>query len=63
MQVQSTVLQTSAPPVINILLVEDDALLALAEKRELERFGYSVRSVANGEEAAKMALGICPSST
>ena len=34
-----------------ILLVEDEALIALAETKTLERYGFSVMSVLSGEEA------------
>jgi CheY-like chemotaxis protein len=34
-----------------ILLVEDEALIAMAETATLERHGYAVRTVANGEAA------------
>lgn len=35
----------------NILLVEDEALLAMNEKMQLENYGYAVRTVATGEKA------------
>lgn len=35
----------------NVLLVEDEALLAMTEKMQLEKYGYSVRTVATGEKA------------
>lgn len=34
-----------------ILLVEDEALIAMAEKDELESYGYLVQTVASGEQA------------
>lgn len=34
-----------------LLLVEDEALIALAEKAQLERYGYVVKTVATGEHA------------
>ena len=37
-----------------ILLVEDEAVIALAEKKALERYGYSVLIVHSGEEAVEM---------
>jgi len=36
-----------------ILLVEDEAIIAMTEKMELEKFGYSVRTVATGEKAVE----------
>jgi PAS domain S-box-containing protein len=38
-----------------ILLVEDEALIALAEQKALERLGYSVKIVHSGEAAVEMA--------
>jgi PAS domain S-box-containing protein len=38
-----------------ILLVEDEALIAMAEKVTLERYGFNVISAHNGEEAIKTA--------
>ncbi|MBN2510891.1 MAG: PAS domain S-box protein [Spirochaetales bacterium] len=35
----------------NILLVEDEAIIALHEKSQLESYGYSVHTVLKGEEA------------
>jgi PAS domain S-box-containing protein len=35
----------------SILLVEDEALIAMAEKKQLEKYGYSVRTVTSGEKA------------
>ncbi|MBU0935064.1 MAG: PAS domain S-box protein, partial [Spirochaetes bacterium] len=37
----------------NILLVEDEAILALSEKMQLERYGYAVRIVNTGEKAVE----------
>jgi PAS domain S-box-containing protein len=34
-----------------LLLVEDEAMLAMGQKRDLEKYGYDVRFVASGEEA------------
>ncbi len=34
-----------------ILLVEDEAILAMTEKLELEKYGYIVKTVSNGEKA------------
>jgi len=34
-----------------ILLVEDDAIIALTEKMSLETYGYSVVTVSSGEKA------------
>lgn len=34
-----------------ILLVEDEILIARAEKQDLERFGYNVLTVHSGEDA------------
>ncbi|TGL56393.1 response regulator [Leptospira ognonensis] len=39
-----------------ILLVEDNAVIALQEKRELEKFGYAVKHVLNGETAIETIL-------
>lgn len=36
-----------------LLLVEDEALIALSQKKELERAGYSVETVHTGEQACK----------
>ncbi len=38
-------------PPKTVLLVEDDAVIALTEKRTLEGFGYAVKTAVNGEEA------------
>lgn len=38
----------------NILLVEDEALIALSEKRQLERQGYRVVVVSSGERAIEL---------
>ena len=40
----------------SILLVEDEALIALGEKNELERYGYAVTHVLGGEDAVRAAL-------
>ncbi len=40
-----------------ILLVEDEALIALSEKRALEKYGYEVSVAASGEEAIEAAFG------
>jgi PAS domain S-box-containing protein len=40
---------------MNILLVEDEAIIALNERLTLERSGYSVRTAASAEEAVRMA--------
>ena len=37
----------------SILLVEDEAILAMNEKRELEEYGYNIQLVHNGENAIK----------
>ena len=37
-----------------ILLVEDEAIIALSTKRGLEKYGYSVISAGTGEKAVKM---------
>lgn len=44
------------PPVKTILLVEDEAILALAEARTIESFGYEAISVSSGEDAIAAAL-------
>lgn len=36
-----------------ILLVEDEAVIAMSEKMELEKFGYAVRTVTTGEKAVE----------
>ena len=36
-----------------ILLVEDEAILALTEKMQLEKYGYTVRTVPSGEKAVE----------
>ncbi|MDF3821250.1 PAS domain S-box protein [Leptospira sp. 96542] len=43
-------------PEKSILLVEDEALLAMMEKSQLEREGYSVRHVMDGESALELIL-------
>ena len=37
-----------------ILLVEDEVLIAVSEKQELEEFGYNVQHVINGEKAIQL---------
>ena len=37
-----------------LLLVEDEAILALTEKRDLEKYGYSVHHVNTGEKAVQV---------
>ncbi|MCW7473883.1 hypothetical protein CH369_04185 [Leptospira levettii] len=39
---------------LNVLLVEDEAILALAEKRNLESYGYSVLWASSGEDAIEL---------
>jgi PAS domain S-box-containing protein len=41
-----------------LLLVEDEAILAMAERQELEQIGYSVHHVTSGEKAVESALGL-----
>lgn len=36
-----------------ILLVEDEFLIAMSAKMELEKYGYAIKTVPNGEEAIK----------
>ena len=43
-------------PAKHILLVEDQAIIALDEARKIERFGYRVSIASTGEEAVKMVL-------
>jgi len=43
-------------PQKRILLVEDEAITALAEKNKLQKYGYDVISVLSGEEAVEIAL-------
>jgi len=38
-----------------ILLVEDQTIVALAERKMLERFGYAVETAATGERAVELA--------
>lgn len=40
-----------------ILLVEDEAIVAMAEKSQLERFGYGVITANSGERAVELAKG------
>ena len=40
-----------------ILLVEDEALIALSEKMQLEKCGYAVRTVSSGEAAVEAVQG------
>jgi PAS domain S-box-containing protein len=40
-----------------LLLVEDEAIIALSEKKELEKMGYAVDHALNGEAAIAMAKG------
>ena len=40
----------------NLLLVEDEAITAKVQKKELENYGYSVQNVSNGEDAVEKAL-------
>lgn len=43
-----------------ILLVEDEPIIALSQKRQLESYGYSVTHVSTGEDALKiMGVGAC----
>ncbi len=44
------------PLVQKILLVEDEAIISLAEAKTIKRFGYEVISVSSGEDAVKVAL-------
>ncbi|RKX90731.1 MAG: response regulator [Spirochaetes bacterium] len=39
-----------------LLYVEDEIIIALAKKRELERFGYRVIISSNGKDAVKEAI-------
>jgi PAS domain S-box-containing protein len=41
-----------------ILLVEDERIVALMEKKTLEGFGYSVLTASSGEEAEEAACGV-----
>jgi len=38
-----------------ILLVEDEAITAMAEKKDLQKYGYNVHHVLNGEDAVQKA--------
>src|SRR6056297_1805964 len=40
-----------------LLLVEDEILIAMQEQKDLEDFGYHVRSVYSGEEAVELFSG------
>ena len=42
-------------PQKTVLLVEDEAIIALAQAQTVRSFGYRVVSVASGEEALKIA--------
>lgn len=45
----------------NVLIVEDEILIALNLKRDLERYGYGVRDIiASGEEAIRCMESDCP---
>ena len=44
----------------NILLVEDEPIIAMAEKHVLEKFGYSVFLASTGEEAVKSVNTAAP---
>jgi CheY-like chemotaxis protein len=37
----------------NILLVEDEAIIALSEKKQLEKYGYAVKTVTSGQAAVR----------
>lgn len=39
-----------------ILLVEDEVIIAMAVKKQLEKYGYYVTRVASGEEAVRLSL-------
>ena len=39
----------------HLLLVEDDALIAMSEQMELERYGYQVALAGTGEEAIEIS--------
>ncbi len=39
-----------------ILLIEDEALIALNEKQELEKYGYTVIHVADGNKAVRTVV-------
>jgi CheY-like chemotaxis protein len=41
---------------INLLLVEDDLMLAAIEKKQLNGFGYAIRHVTSGEDAVDVGL-------
>lgn len=45
---------SQSPPQIRILLVEDEALIALFERQKLEQEGYQVLVAATGEEAVEI---------
>jgi PAS domain S-box-containing protein len=47
----------SARPKKTILLVEDEALIALAEAQTIEGFGYNVLMAKSGEKAVEIATG------
>jgi len=38
----------------HILMVEDEAILAMSEKLQLEKYGYAVRTVTTGEDAVEL---------
>lgn len=39
-----------------ILLVEDEVIIAMMEKQQLEKYGYNVHHITNGEDAIRIAL-------
>ena len=41
-----------------ILLVEDEAIIALSEKKSLERYGYKVITAKSGENAIEIIKNI-----
>ena len=47
----------SGKNIITLLLVEDEAITATLEKKQLEGIGYAVNHVLNGEDAVQTALG------
>ncbi|MFZ5368849.1 MAG: hypothetical protein ACOZCE_11505, partial [Spirochaetota bacterium] len=42
------------PKNVSILLVEDEILVAVLQKKQLENFGYSVHHAKTGEEAVQL---------
>ncbi|MFH2112896.1 MAG: response regulator, partial [Spirochaetota bacterium] len=44
------------PALKKILLVEDEAIIAMAQARRIQAFGYQVLAAYNGDEAERLVL-------